>query len=211
MLKRRKTGDAQPTADAKSKGGGLFKRGGSQTKPTGQPQLYGVVAEFDNEEDLVKAAHHAYEAGYRRMDAFTPYPIEEVSEAIGFHHNRVALIVLIGGLTGVIAGFLLQYYIMVIDYPLNFNGRAPFAWPAFVPVMFETTILGSAFAAVLGMLALNGLPLLYHPVMKTPGFERVTRDGYFFAIEAADPAFDSAKVRQFFQEQRARNIAEVNV
>jgi hypothetical protein len=174
------------------------------------PRAYAMVAEFDNEEDLVHAAEAAYEAGFRKMDAFTPYPSEEVLDAMHAHHNRVPLVVLITGLLGTLLGFLLQYYIMVVDYPLNFNGRAPFAWPAFVPAMFETTILGAAFGAVFGMILMNGLPLPYHPIFNTPNFKRASKDGYFFCIEASDPSYEPARVRQFFYDHKARNVSELN-
>lgn len=201
MLKRqKKTTDAAQGADTVAK----------KARGPKQPRLYGVVAEFDNEQELVHAAEAANKAGFRRVDAYTPFPSEEVIEAIGFHHNRVSMVVLVCGLAGLTLGFLLQYYIMVIDYPLNFNGRDPFAWQAFVPAMFEMTILFAAFGAVFGMLALNGLPLPYHPIFNTPGFGRASRDGFFFCIEASDPAFEAAKVRQFMQDNRGRNITEVN-
>jgi tetrahydromethanopterin S-methyltransferase subunit F len=206
MLKRQKK-----TTEVGGNGqGGAPVKAGKVPKSPAAPKVYGMIAEFANEEELVHAAERAYASGFRKMDAFTPFPSEEVLDAMHLHNNRVPLVVLICGLSGLALGFLLQYYVMVVDYPLNFNGRAPFAWPAFVPAMFETTILGAAFGAVFGMLIMNGLPMLYHPVFNTPNFKQVSKDGYFFCIEADDPAYEPAKVRQFFVDNRARNVTEVN-
>src|SRR5262250_488363 len=114
-----------------------------------EPTTYGLMAEFDDPTDLVKAAHHAYEEGYRKMDAYSPFPIEELSEAIGFHHTKLPIIVLCGGLFGCLGGFWLQYWVAVINYPINVGGRPLFSWPAFIVPTFETTILCAAISAVL--------------------------------------------------------------
>ncbi|MCI0555531.1 MAG: DUF3341 domain-containing protein, partial [Anaerolineae bacterium] len=129
-----------------------------------RPFIYGLMAEFENLSDLVVAARRAREEGYRKMDAYTPFPVEGLAEALGFHRTRLPLLVLIGGLIGCAGGFLLQYYLSAIDYPLNIGGRPLNSWPSFIPVTFELTILVAALTAVLGMLALNGLPMPYHPV-----------------------------------------------
>src|SRR3954451_8227320 len=133
-----------------------------------RPATYGLMAEFDNPSYAVAAARHVYEEGYRRIDAFSPYPVEELSEAIGVHRTPMSLIVLIGGLLGGITGYLLQYYILVIDYPLNVGGKPPHSWPAFIPITFEMTVLGAGLFALVGMLALNGLPSPYHPMFRVP-------------------------------------------
>src|SRR4051812_36185063 len=119
-------------------------------------QLYGLLAEFENPTDLVEAVRHTREEGYRRIDAYTPYPIEELAEAIGFHHTRVPLVIFLGGLLGCLGGFFMQYYLAVIDYPLNIGGRPLNSWPAFIPITFETTVLLASLTAVLGMLGMNG-------------------------------------------------------
>jgi hypothetical protein len=144
-----------------------------------EPPLYGVMAEFENPSDLVAAARKVYSLGYRRINGYSPYPIEELSEAIGFTRTSLPLIVFIGGLLGGIGGFLMQYYIEVIDYPINVGGKPFNSWPAFIPITFECTVLAAAFSAVLGMLVLNRLPQPYHPVFNVPNFAMATRDRFF--------------------------------
>jgi hypothetical protein len=171
--------------------------------------VYGLMAEFENPHDIVAAARRAHEAGYRRMDAYTPFPIEELSEALGFHRNRLPLVVLIGGLVGALAGYLLQYYTSVMAYPLNVGGRPFHSWPAFIPVTFETTILVAAASAVLGMLALNGLPMPHHPVFNVPRFALASRDRFFLCIEASDPKFDKEGTTQFLKSLQPREVFDV--
>lgn len=177
-----------------------------QTQP-----LYGVMAEFDNPRDLVAAAKKTYAAGYRRINGYSPYPIEELSEAIGFTHTSLPLIVLIGGVLGGLAGFFMQYWMEVIDYPLNVGGKPLNSWPAFIPITFEMTVLCAAFAAVFGMLALNKLPQPYHPVFNAPNFALATRDRFFLVIEANDPMFKAEEVRAFMRELDAKDVTDVHV
>jgi Alternative complex III, ActD subunit len=175
----------------------------------GKAHIYGLMAEFEQPEELLAAARRAYEAGYRRMDAYSPFPVAGLAEAIGFRRTRLPLIVLIGGMVGCLGGFFLQYYAAVIDYPLNIGGRPLNSWPAFIPVTFELTILIAALATVLGMLALNGLPMPYHPVFHVPRFALATRDHFFLCIEAVDPHFELQQTRQFLTTLGAREVTEV--
>lgn len=171
--------------------------------------LYGVMAEFESPTALLEAARRAHAAGYREMDAYSPFPIEELSEALGFRHTRLPLVVLIGGVIGCIGGYLLQYYPSVIGYPWNVGGRPFHSWPSFIPVTFETTILVAALTAVFGMLGANGLPQPYHPVFNLPRFALATRDRFFLSIKARDPLFDRQKTARFLAGLGARHVDEV--
>ena len=162
--------------------------------------LYGLLAEFHTPGDLVKAAHAVHDGGYRHVEAYTPYPMEEVIEALHLGHSHVPRLVLAGGIAGLLGGWGLQYWTSVIDYPINIGGRPFNAWPAFVVPAFETTVLFAALAAVLGMLALNGLPQPYHPVFNSPAFSAASRDRFFLCIEAADPKFDREATRRFLED-----------
>ena len=171
--------------------------------------IYGLMAEFGSPEDLLAGAHKAHEAGYRRMDAFTPLPIEGLSEAVGFHGTKLPIIVLIGGILGGSTGFGMQYYANVIGFPLNIGGKPYLSWPAFIPITFELTILGAALSAVFGLLALNGLPTPYHPVFNVPHFELASRDRFFLCIKARDPKFDLEKTKAFLAGLNARRVSEI--
>jgi hypothetical protein len=174
-----------------------------------KPQIYGLMAEYVDPEKLVEAAGRAYAEGYRKMDAYSPLPVEGLAEALGFTHNRMPLLVLIGGLTGTATAFAMMYFSAVINYPINVGGRGLNSWPAFVPIMFELTILFGAFAAVFGMLGLNGLPMPYHPVFNAPDFAKASRSRFFLCIEARDPKFDVVATRQFLEGLGPRRVVEV--
>jgi hypothetical protein len=176
---------------------------------TARPALYGLLAEFHTPEEVVRAAQKVREAGYRRVDGYSPYPIEELSEALHFHKSHLPKIVLGGGILGALAGWGLEYWSSVIAYPLNIGGRPLNAWPAFLVPAFETTILFAAGSAVLGMLALNGLPEPYHPVFNAPGFALATRDRFFICVEASDPRFDRTETRSFLEGLGASQVSEV--
>jgi hypothetical protein len=176
-----------------------------------QLPLYGMMAEFEQPEQILHAAQSAYDAGYRRMDAYSPMPVHGLSEAIGFHKSRLPLIVLIGGIVGCFTGFGFQYWVSVINYPVIIAGKPMNSWPAFIPVTFECTILFAALSAVFGMLALNGLPQPYHPVFNVDRFERATRDRFFLCIEARDPKFDRVATRAFLESLAPHEISEVTV
>src|SRR5258705_1556209 len=176
-----------------------------------KPPLYGVMAEFENPSDLVAASSRTYESGYRRISGYSPLQIEELSEAIGFTHTSLPLIVFIGGILGGIGGFSMQYWMEVINYPLNVGGKPFDSWPAFVPITFECTVLVAAFAAVLGMLVLNKLPQPYHPVFNAPNFALATRDKFFLVIEANDPKFRHDETTQFMNTLGAMGVNDVEV
>ncbi|MDP9162018.1 MAG: DUF3341 domain-containing protein [Acidobacteriota bacterium] len=173
------------------------------------PPIYGLMAEFETPTALVDAAQLTYNAGYRKIDAYSPFPIEELSEAIGFHRNGVAPIVLVGGLLGCATGYLMQWWISTVSYPVSVGGKPYHSWPSFIIVTFELTILFSVLSAVFGMLALNGLPMPYHPVFNVPQFEGVTRDKFFLAIFYSDPKYDAVETRRFLETLGAHSIAEV--
>ena len=170
---------------------------------------YALMAEFDSAAALLTAATAVGKAGYARTDAFSPFPIHGLAEALGFRERKVAPIVLMGGVSGMLAGYGLEYWSQVIAYPLNIGGRPYHSWVSFIPPAFETTILFGAFAAVFGMLALNGLPQPYHPVFNHERFSHASSDGFFLAIEAADPKFDAHATRQFLAGLNAREVVEV--
>jgi ActD protein len=171
--------------------------------------IYGLMAEFDSPEALLKASHRAFAEGFRRMDAYSPFPVDGLAEAIGFHRTRVPLIVLIGGLLGCVGGFWLQYWVSVIDYPINIGGRPLNSWPSFIPVTFELTILLAALAAFFSVLALNRLPMPYHPVFNVERFELASRNRFFLCIEAADTNFELERTRRFLDEIGSLGTYEV--
>jgi len=171
--------------------------------------LYGVMAEFDNPTALVAAARAAREEGYRKLDAYSPFPIEELNDVLHLHKNKLPLIVLIGGLMGAICGYLLQYYVTVWYYPINIAGRPLNSWPAYVPITFEVTILFAAISCVLGLLGLCGLPMPYHPVFNAPRFALASRNRFFLCIEAADPLFDHDRTSDFLETLEPREVSEV--
>ena len=174
------------------------------TKP-----VYGLMAEFDNPTALVEAARAARAKGYRKLDAYSPFPIEELSDALDLHKNRLPLIVLAGGIAGGLAGYLMQYYVTVWDFPLNIGGRPLHSWPAYIVITFEMTILLAAISTVMGLLALCGLPMLYHPAFNVPRFALASRNRFFLSIEAADPLFDARATPEFLESLEAKEVSEV--
>jgi hypothetical protein len=172
-------------------------------------QPYGIFIEFSAPEPLLRMARIARQGGYTRMDAYTPFPVEGLAEAIGFQDRRVQLLTLLGGVGLGLLAFAMQWYCNVIDYPLNVAGRPDFSWPAFVPVTFELTILGASLSAAFGMLALNRLPQLWHPAFNLPAFARASRDRFFLCIQARDPAYDPEKIRTLLADPAVLSMQEV--
>lgn len=172
-------------------------------------RIYGLLAEFHDASALVAAARRVTEAGYRKVDAFTPFPVHGLDDALKFRDRRLPLLVLAGGVMGAVVGFGFQVWINLVAYPMNYGGKPQYSWPAFIPVTFELTILFAAFAAVFGMIALNGLPMPYHPVFNAPRFALASRDRFFLVIEATDPKFDRGATREFLTGLQAHEVVEV--
>ena len=171
--------------------------------------IYGMMAEFDTPVALVEAAKRTYQAGYNKIDAYTPFPVEGLAEEIGFHRDEVPLVVLIGGMVGGLTGYLMQYWMSAVAYPLNIGGKPYHSWPAFIVITFEMTILFAGIFAVFGMLALNGLPMPYHPVFNVPRFTRASRDRFFLVVFSSDVKYDPAATRQFLESLDPRSVSEV--
>jgi hypothetical protein len=173
--------------------------------------LYGIIAEFERAQDLVAAARRTREAGYRRMDAYTPLPVEGLSEALGFRDSKVPMIMLIAGLLGGLGGFGLLYWGMSapISYPLNIGGRPLYGWPYFIPITFECIVLLAALSGVVGMFVVNGLPMPYHPVFNVERFELASRNRFFLCIESRDARFDAEATRRFMEELNPQGVYEV--
>jgi hypothetical protein len=174
-----------------------------------QTPAYGMMAEFDSAQRLVDAAHHTHQAGYLKIDAYSPFPVEGLAEAMGFHKNRVPLVVLIGGLLGGLSGYALQYWVSAVSYPVNVGGKPYHSWPAFIVVTFEMTILFAGISCVFGMLALNGLPMPYHPVFNVPRFALASKDRFFLIVFSSDPKYSANETRQFLESLGPRSISEV--
>ncbi|HEV2319682.1 MAG TPA: DUF3341 domain-containing protein [Verrucomicrobiae bacterium] len=173
--------------------------------------IYGLIAEFGSDEQILAATRSAYDHGYRKMDAFAPFPVKGLAEALGRKKTLIPLIVLAGGAGGCLGGYTLQWFAGVISYPLNIGGRPLNSWPMFIPITFELTILSAAFAAIIGMLALNKLPLPYHPLFNVGEFERASSDKFFLCIEAEDPKFDLKETRRFLEMLKPELIREVPI
>jgi hypothetical protein len=174
-----------------------------------KPRYYGLMAEFDSPTAIVEATRRAYAEGYRRMDTYTPFPVEGLAEEMHFHRTGVPLIVLLGGLAGCLGGYFLQYWIAGIYWPLNIAGRPLNSWPMFIPVTFELTVLVAALSALVGMLALNGLPHPHHPVFNVPRFALASQDRFFLCIEASDPRFNRDATRDFLESLAPREVNDV--
>ncbi|MFN2323120.1 MAG: DUF3341 domain-containing protein [Trueperaceae bacterium] len=171
--------------------------------------LYGLIAEYDTPEQVLHAAESARKAGYTKMDAYSPHPVEGIEDALGLQPTRLGFIVLVMGLIGAVAGYAMQWYAGAVFYPLNIGGRPMNPWPTYIVITFEVTVLLAAFTAGLFMLARNGLPRPYHSIFNAPGFERASRDGYYLCVESIDPRFDEAAVRTFLEGTGPVRVEEV--
>lgn len=172
--------------------------------------LYGLVARFDHQEDLVQAVDRAYQEGFRKFDAYTPYPVEELSRAMRLKPSLLPYVMLAGGVVGGVGGFLMQSFATVIDYPLNIGGRPFFSWPAYIPITFEMTILMAALGGILGLFVFTRLPQPYHPVFNFEDFlQHGSQDGFYLGIEASDPQFDLERTRRFLQGLGPVQVAEI--
>jgi len=171
--------------------------------------IYGLLAEFDSAQALVDAAKKTHEAGYKKIDAYSPFPIEGLAEEIGMHFDEIPLTVLIGGIVGGCTGYLMQYWMSAVDYPLNIGGKPPHSWPAFIIITFEMTILFAGISAVLGMLAFNGLPMPYHPVFNVPRFAFASKDRFFLIVFSTDKKYSAVETRRFLETTDPRSISEV--
>jgi len=173
------------------------------------PGIHGVAAQFSTSDALLEASKKAYGQGYRDMDAYSPIPVHGLPEAIGCKKTKVAAITFIGGILGAVGGFLMQYWMLGIAYPVNVGGRPLFSWPAFIPITFEAGVLVGGLTACLGMFAINNLPQPYHPIFNAPGFERASVDKFFLCVEATDEKFDKDEVRRFLEGLNPENVCEV--
>ena len=176
---------------------------------TNTPTLHGLMAEFETPGALVAATHKARLQGFRQMDAYSPIPNDELNDALGLKRTRLPRLVLLGGVLGGLGGFSLEYWASVIAYPMNIGGRPLNSWPHFIPVTFETTVLGAALSCFIGMWALNKLPQPYHPVFNVPAFDRASSDRFFLCIEATDPRFDAHETRAFLESLHPVGVSDV--
>ena len=171
--------------------------------------LYGVMAEFKTADELIAATKAAVGAGYTRLDGYSPYPVGEVADELGFPRSEIGAVMFIGGLTGAVVGFAMQTWITVIDYPISIGGKPFWSWPQFVPVTWALLVLTASMSGLFGLLALCGLPQPYHPVFNVERFNRATKDRFFLCIEAVDPLFEPTRVREFLTTLHPEDIAEV--
>jgi len=181
----------------------------SDTEQSETAHLYGLAASFDSPEKIVAAAKKLHDAGYRRAEAYTPFAVKGLCEALGFHRTGVPLIVFVGGLLGAIGGYFMLWYANVISYPWNIGGKPPNSWPAFVPITFEMTVLGASLFALFGMLIINGLPAPYHPMFRAPNFELASQTQFFLCVETTDPKFDVQETRRLLESFEPLAVMEV--
>lgn len=180
-----------------------------EAKPLHETKVYGLVAEFDSGDKILAAARRATEEGYKKVEAYTPFPIHGMDEALKFKDARLAWMIFIAGIAGAIGGFMLQVWVSTVAYPMNVGGKPDISWPNFIPVTFECGVLFASLTAVFGMFALNGLPQPYHPIFNAKNFERASQDKFFLCIEATDSKFDPETTRDFLERLGADEVSEV--
>ena len=173
------------------------------------PVLYGVMAEFDTADKMVDAARKAHDAGYTRMDCYSPYPVGDAADAMGYKKSEMGPVMFIGGLLGATGGFLMQYWTGGVNYPINVGGKPFFSWPSFVPITFELMVLTAALSGLFGLLASCGLPQPYHPLFNVPNFDRASCDRFFVCIESVDPKFEANAVRELLSGCQPLAVLEV--
>lgn len=170
---------------------------------------WGLMAEFGTADALLDAAKRVRAAGYRRLEAYSPFPIDGLAEELGYERSPVPFWTFLGGLFGGMAGYFMQWYSAVVDYPVNIAGRPIHSWPMFVPVSFEMAVLGGAFAAVITFLVASGLPRLRHPLFASPDFDLATRNRFFLCVRREDPAFDAQHTRRLLESLQPLKCVEV--
>jgi hypothetical protein len=173
-------------------------------------EIHGALAMFETHEQLLNAARRAYARGYRKMDAYSPFPIEGLAAALGRKYTAVPFLVLFGGAMGCLGGYIMQWFAMAVDYPLNVGGRPFHSWPQYIPITFELTVLIAALTGFLSVIVLNRFPEPYHPMFNVPEFSRATQDRFFLCVEAHDPKFRADEVARFFEGLGAELVREVS-
>jgi hypothetical protein len=173
--------------------------------------LYGLIAEYSEASEILAASRQAHRLGYRRMDAYTPFPVEDLPESLGFRDHLVPWIMFWMGLLGCAVGFLFMRWTQVSDYLLNIGGKPAESWPMWIPITFECTVLGAALSGVFGMLIVNKLPQPYHPVFDAPNFAEASSSRFFLCIESRDPKFDPVETRRFLESTHAARVSEVEL
>lgn len=196
------------TAPGQAPGTAPHDAGHGHADPTA-PVPFGVLAEYETGDEMARAIEKAVAAGYTHLDGYSPYPVGEAADALKFPKSEMGPIMFIGGLTGVCAGFIMQYWANTWGYSLNVGGRPYFSWPSFVPVTFEMMVLTTALSGFFGLMALCGLPRYHHPLFNSTAFDRATRDRFFVCVEATDPKYDAAAVRTLLEGTHPVSVEEV--
>jgi hypothetical protein len=173
------------------------------------PATWGMLAEFETADGLIAATRRAREAGYTRMDGYSPYPVGEVADELGFPRSEIGAVMFIGGLLGALCGFCMMSWVSAYEYPINVAGKPLISWPMFIPITWELLVLTASLSGVIGLFALCGLPEPYHPLFNVPQFARATKDRFFLAIEATDPKFDAAGTKAFLGGLNPASVEEV--
>ena len=203
------TPTTHPPAGAPGPGAAPDTGYGADTNGLPSQGTYGLLAEFATADEMSAAVRKARDAGYTHMDAYSPYPVGDAADALGFPKSEMGAVMFIGGLTGACAGFLMQYWTNAYGYPLNVGGRPYLSWPSFIPITFEMMVLTAALSGLFGLLAICGLPRYYHPLFNSKAFDRATRDRFFLCIEATDPKYDAAATRAFLNDLHPQSVEEV--